>query len=300
MSWLKPRPTKIPEFRTRSKATTYRDFSNLQNVAFARDHFVEHWVDKKAQNQARDESGDDHDRERFLRVGTDAGGKRRGQQAQASDQRGHHDRTQAQQRSFARSGANVVILQAQLVDVRDENYGGLHRNAHQREQTEHGRNTEGRVRKFQRDERAHRLRHDHTQRDSHREFEIAIERKEDHENQQHCERADDQKLLLGFNEFAVFAAPAEAVARRQRFFHVRDGPLAVFYGAGQIAAFDAVLHADVARLIFAINEGRAVAFANIGKLAEGNLLAGGSADEQVRNLLGVLTELRLHADDEIE
>ena len=31
-----------------------------------------------------------------------------------------------------------------------------------------------------------------------------------------------------------------------------------------------------------------------------NLLAGGRADEQVADLLGVLAELRLHADDEVE
>ena len=76
--------------------------------------------------------------------------------------------------------------------------------------------------------------------------------------------------------------------------------MTLLYGTREIASFDAVLHADVARIIFAINEGRAVSFAYIGKFTEGNLLAGGRADQQVGDLLRVLAELRLHAHDEVE
>ncbi len=132
------------------------------------------------------------------------------------------------------------------------------------------------------------------------EFEVAVERKQNHENDEQSERADQLHLVFGFEEFAVFAAPAEPIAGRQGLFDVRNGALSVGHGALQIAAFDAVLHADIARVVFAIDKRCAAGLVNIRELAQRNLLAGWCADEQVADLLRVLAELRLHAHDEIE
>ncbi len=47
---------------------------------------------------------------------------------------------------------------------------------------------ERRMRELQRDQRAHRLGHNHAESDRDRKLEIAVEREKDHENQQHRER----------------------------------------------------------------------------------------------------------------
>ena len=137
--------------------------SHLQYVALARHQFVQHWIHKKSQNQSRDQSRHDHDRERFLRVGTNSRGKCGRQQAQTRHQRGHHDRPQPQQRCFARRGPNVLMFQPQFVDVRNQNHGGLYRDPHQRQQSQHGRHAERRMRQLQCNQRAHRLGHHHAQ-----------------------------------------------------------------------------------------------------------------------------------------
>src|ERR1035438_3694668 len=59
-------------------------------------------------------------------------------------------------------------------------------------------------------------------------------------------------------------------------------PEGVQIGPFEVAAFDAVLHADVPRIILAINERGAARFANIRKLGERNLLARGRADRPLR------------------
>jgi hypothetical protein len=53
--------------------------SDLQDVSIARNHLIKHWADHAAEEETRDESGDNDDGERLLRIGTDAGGKRGGQ-----------------------------------------------------------------------------------------------------------------------------------------------------------------------------------------------------------------------------
>ena len=78
------------------------------------------------------------------------------------------------------------------------------------------------------------------------------------------------------------------------------GRLSFAHGALQIAPLDAVLHSDVARIIFAINKRRAVSLRDGGKLAERNLLSIRRADQQIADLVGAAAELRLHADDQIE
>ncbi|HUH63481.1 MAG TPA: hypothetical protein VLZ50_10805 [Terracidiphilus sp.] len=57
--------------------------SDLQDVAFARDGVIKDGIHEDGDEQTRDEAP--HDGEGLLRVGADAGGKRRGQQAEAGD-----------------------------------------------------------------------------------------------------------------------------------------------------------------------------------------------------------------------
>ena len=111
--------------------------------------------------------------------------------------------------------------------------------------------------------------------------------------------SDEIHLRPCFEKLAVLATPGHAVALRQ-FHHFVDGRLAIADGALQIAALDAVLHADVARIVFAVNEGRAVALGDVRELAERNLLPIGCADQQVPDLLCAAAELRLHAHDQVE
>ena len=76
--------------------------------------------------------------------------------------------------------------------------------------------------------------------------------------------------------------------------------LAVAHRPLQVAALDAVLDADVARVVFAIDKGRAVALADVGQLAQRNLLAVGRAHQQVADLVRAAAELRLHAHHQVE
>jgi hypothetical protein len=99
--------------------------SHLEHVAFPRHHLVQHGIDEESDEEAGDEAGHDDDGEGTLRVGADAGGERGGQQAEAGDERGHHDGTEAQERGFARGGTDSHAFSAQLVDVGDEDDGGL-------------------------------------------------------------------------------------------------------------------------------------------------------------------------------
>ena len=41
---------------------------NLQNIAFAGHHHVEHGIEEEAEQQPRDQTGDDNDCERFLGI----------------------------------------------------------------------------------------------------------------------------------------------------------------------------------------------------------------------------------------
>ena len=52
---------------------------NLEHVALAGHHFVQHGVHKETQQKSGDQSGHNHDRERSLRIGADAVRKRRGE-----------------------------------------------------------------------------------------------------------------------------------------------------------------------------------------------------------------------------
>ena len=108
------------------------------------------------------------------------------------------------------------------------------------------------------------------------------------------------QLVLGREQLVVLAAPREPVSGGQRFLNVGDGLLAGVHRALQVASFHAVLHADVARVVFAIDERRAAGLVNIGQRAQRNLLPRGRAHQQVADLLRTLAELRLHAHHQVE
>src|SRR5664280_2359708 len=133
------------------------------------------------------------------------------------------------------------------------------------------------MREFERDERADRLGEEDAERDGHGEFQVAVKCEENHEDDQHCEGTDDLHLVFRLEEFAVLAAPGEAVTRRQRFFDVADRALSIEYGPLQVAALDAVLHSDVARVVLAIDEGCAASLMDVGEFAQWDLLTGGRA-----------------------
>ncbi len=109
--------------------------------------------------------------------------------------------------------------------------------------------------------------------DGQREFEVSVKRKQDHEDDQHGQRTNEFHLMLGLKQLAILPAPVEPISGRQGFCNVRDRSLAGEHGALQVAPFDAVLHADIPRVVFAIDERSAAGLMNVGKLAQRNLLA---------------------------
>ncbi len=106
-----------------------------------------------------------------------------------------------------------------------------------------------------------------------------------------CDRA--RQVLL------VFAAPVVGVAGRQR--HRRVHLLArVGDRAGEIAALDAELDADEARVRLAVDERRALAHLDVGELAERQVLVVRRRDQDVLDRLHVLPIRLLQPDDQIE
>ncbi len=108
-----------------------------------------------------------------------------------------------------------------------------------------------------------------------------------------------KNCALASRNSAVLAAPIQPVSLGQSNGFI-DRILAFPHGALQVAAFDAVLHADIARVVFAINKRCAVALADVGQLAQRNLLSIRRADQQIADLVRAAAELRLHAHHQIE
>src|SRR5258708_34290119 len=73
---------------------------DLEHVSLASDHFIEHGVNEKSDEEAGDESSEDENSEGPLRVGPHAGGKRGRGQAPGCDPRRHHCRGDAAPVSF--------------------------------------------------------------------------------------------------------------------------------------------------------------------------------------------------------
>ena len=74
----------------------------------------------------------------------------------------------------------------------------------------------------------------------------------------------------------------QAVSLRHRH-RLLDGLLSVVYSALQVTALDTELHSDVARIIFAINKGSAIALRDIGELLNGTC-GPGRPHQQVSDL----------------
>ena len=226
---------------------------DLKYIAFAGDDFVQDGVDKKAEQQTGDEARDDDNGEWLLRVAADASGHGGGKKAEAGDESGHHDRAEAQEGGVARSLPNGTAFETKFVDVADENYGSFDADAHESEKAKDAGNAEGSVGQLEGDERAEGFGDDDADGDGKREFEVVVQGKKDEEDQKYGERADDIELGLGFEKFAVFAAPIKMVALRERDVF-GDGGLAGLDDALEIAAGDGKLDVDVARIAFAIDE----------------------------------------------
>ena len=152
---------------------------------------------------------------------------------------------------------------------------------------------------FERHERAHRFRHHHTQRDRDGELEITVEGKQDQEDEHDSERSDHGELAFGGQKLAVLSAPFEPVAKGQSdpFSH---GLLPVGHRTRQIATQDAVLDPNVARVVLSIDKRGPVALPDMGELAQRNLLAGRSADQQIGDFVGARPEPGLHADHKVK
>src|SRR5579864_6472931 len=284
--------TLLPGCAAESRGTV----SDLEHIAFAGDDFVEDRVDEEAEDQARNQSGNHDDSERFLRVTADAGGHGGGKQAEAGDERGHHDGAKAKERGFERGVADAFAFETKFVDIADEDDGGLDGDAEQRQQTQDAGDADGCVRKLEGDERTDGLSQDDPESDGDGELEVAVEREENHEDKQKRERTDDPELRLGFEQLAVFTAPIQVIAlgKRDGFF---DGGLAGVNGSLEVAALHGKLNADVARIVFTIDEGRTSAFLDAGELGQRDLLARGSGNEEIADVSDAGAVLRLHAND---
>src|SRR6266849_6094117 len=119
--------------------------------------------------------------------------------------------------------------------------------------------------KFERHKRSHRLGHDHAQRDADGKLEVSVEREQDHENQYESEGADQRELRSGLQKLAILSAPGKLVTLGEsyRFVHRR---LSILHSAGEVAAFDTVLHSDVAGIVFPVNEGCTISLGDVGQL----------------------------------
>src|SRR5271154_3814583 len=101
---------------------------DLEQIAFPRNHFVQHGIDEESDEEARDETSHDDYGEGPLSIRSNAGRKSRWQQSKAGNKSRHHDGTEPQERSLPCGSADTHSLLSQLVDVGDENDGSFHRN----------------------------------------------------------------------------------------------------------------------------------------------------------------------------
>ena len=169
-------------------------------------------------------------------------------------------------------------FESKLVDVADQDDRGFDGDAQQREKSEDAGDAERGVREFESDERADRFGEDDAECDGDRKFEIAVKREENQEDQKDSERTDDIELRFGFEQLAVLAAPIQTIALG-KLHGFCDGRLAGVDNAFEVAALDGKLNADVARIVFAIDEGSAGGFLDVGELREAES-AGRRAREQ--------------------
>src|SRR6202041_1611226 len=126
------------------------------------------------------------------------------------------------------------------------------------------------MRELQRHQSTHWFSHDHTQSDGDGKFEISVEGKQDHENQDYGQGTNNVHLRSGLQKLAVFAARLHRVALGQPH-PLLDSGWAVSHRPLQTKTPHTVLPTDVAGVLFAINKGGAVPLGDIGELAERDL-----------------------------
>ena len=151
----------------------------------------------------------------------------------------------------------------------------------------------------QRHEPADGRRQQHAEHGDERELEVAVEREQQEEDQAQGERQDHVQLLPRGGVFGVLAAPVQAVALRQGDL-AADLPDGFVHRAGKVASLHRELHADVARIVLAVDERGAVGHVDVGELLERDLLPAGRRHQDVADLLRVVAVLLLEAHDEIE
>ena len=132
-----------------------------------------------------------------------------------------------------------------------------------------------------------------------RELEVVIEHEQDAEDEDDRDRQHDVHLRARRGVLLELAAPAHGVADRQRDLLVDRG-LRFGDGTREIASFDGILHADVARVVLAIDERRAVGDFDVRDFTQRNLLPVRRREQDVADLLRRRAVLRLQAHDEIE
>src|SRR5262249_53245669 len=99
--------------------------------------------------------------------------------------------------------------------------------------------------------------------------------------------------------FFIFTAPDGAVTLGQFYFRCH-GSLCFFHGSGQIASFDRILHANIARIVFAIDERGAANNSNLSEFFQRNLLSASSRNQNISNLLRCFAEPWLQANNKIK
>ncbi len=76
--------------------------------------------------------------------------------------------------------------------------------------------------------------------------------------------------------------------------------LGILDGTCEVAVLDRVLHADVTRVVLAIDVRGAAGLPNVGEFLHGNLLSARCGNEHVPNGVGRLAELRFEPDHQVE
>src|SRR5581483_216179 len=93
--------------------------------------------------------------------------------------------------------------------------------------------------------------------------------------------------------------PGNPISFRQLNSFAYSG-LGIAHWALEITSLDAVLHSDVARVIFPVYERCAVPLFDFGEFLERNLLAIRGSHQQVADLIRTTAELRLHTHHKIK
>src|SRR5262245_18665197 len=236
--------------------------------------------------------------QRALRFRTDARGDRRGQQPDRGRQRRHQHRAHSQLGAALDGLAQRRAFLAQLLDLRDQDHAVQHIDAEQRKEADSRRDAEVRSGNEQRKHAAgHRERHHaEKQRRIAQAAESAVKQEEDDQDADgNGDRQPAQRLL----QFLKLARYFVVVFGGQLYLRL-DPRLDVFNRALQVSPSDAEFDRDVTLVVFAVNEGRAGLFVDLGQLFERDALALGRVDLDVADRFDALAKLRQESHDDVE